>query len=79
MQQETTGTGALMGVFGGLFQYLLQIHNDEVFITRLIEASFTALVCGAAGWLGQQAIMRVVKWNKDRKQCKNGSTRPKPQ
>lgn len=54
MHQDHNGTiwGIFCGIGGGLTKYFLQI-NDQPFMTKLIEAGITALVCGLLGAAGK--------------------------
>jgi hypothetical protein len=52
-------TGAVAGIGGGCFHYLLQINVDASFLLKLTEAGVTALVCGAAGIIGKEVVVYV--------------------
>jgi hypothetical protein len=52
-------TGAVAGIGGGCFHYLLQINVDVAFMVKLGEAGITAMVCGAAGIIGKEIVVFI--------------------
>lgn len=54
----------LTGLFGGCIKYLLDINPN--YPTTLVQATITALICGAAGYIGKEIIVflkRILKIN----------------
>lgn len=54
---EYTKEGLICGLIGGIGNYLLQIHT--VFWINVLQAMFTALLCGAAGVAGKEVYLYV--------------------
>jgi hypothetical protein len=53
--------GVVFGYIGGFISYLGQIEIHQSFSSKLIEASITAVVCGAAGVIGKEIVVYCKK------------------
>mgnify|MGYP000626705343 CR=1 FL=1 len=60
-QYSDAKTGIISGAVGGLSKYLLQINIDASFSEKLAEAAITAVVCGAAGYIGKEILVFIKK------------------
>lgn len=49
----------LAGSVGGIVHYFLQINADLTFSEKLLESILTALVCGAAGYMGKETTIYI--------------------
>lgn len=57
--EGNTAVGLFAGLIGGLGKYLLQVNTTPAYL-NIIQAVFTALLCGAAGVAGKE-IYQVIK------------------
>lgn len=69
LRQTDNFIGFISGLFGGCIQFLLDANPN--YPSNLLQACITALVCGAAGFIGKEivvAIKRIIfKKNTDEK------------
>ena len=59
MQHKDSLLSVMAGVIGGGFRYLADAAPD--YLATLFQASLTALVCGAAGYVGKELIVVIIK------------------
>ena len=55
MKQIDNLLAFLTGLFGGGIRYLLDANPN--FFTTLLQATVTALICGAAGYIGKEIVV----------------------
>lgn len=55
-QPETTDNrfAFVLGIIGGVWQFILNIHLPVDFLSKLVEGAVTAGVCGFAGIMGKE-------------------------
>jgi hypothetical protein len=58
----------IAGLCGGGVVFILQIMNDLTFYQKLLQAGFTAFVCGLCGVAGKYAFNKGKDWWYKRKQ-----------
>ncbi len=58
MEHEAIATkwGVLIGICGGMGNYLLQAGVEASYLVKLVQAGTTALVCGLLGAAGKYAF-----------------------
>lgn len=44
----------VLGIIGGVWQFILNIHLPADFLSKLMEGAITAGVCGFAGIMGKE-------------------------
>jgi hypothetical protein len=59
-QQHNNFLGIASGCIGGLGRFFLQV-NPAPLQMRIIEAAFTALICGFMGYLGKELYIAIKK------------------
>lgn len=65
-----TAIGFCFGLVGGVGKYLLQVRSIPPYV-NILQAVFTAFLCGAAGIIGKECIVfikkRIIQKNKKSK------------
>lgn len=63
---NNTLVGILCGISGGMLKYFIQL-NEAPFMIKILEAGFTALLCGAAGAIGKHLVDKYYIHRKTKK------------
>jgi hypothetical protein len=64
MHYDNKWWGYALGAAGGTFHYLLKINIPTDFYIKLLQAGFTAFVCGILGALGRWAVEKITNYKK---------------
>lgn len=70
-EQVDNRIGFTLGLIGGIWQFVMNIHLPLDFLSKLVEGAITAGVCGFAGIFGKELFViarrSVIAYFKTRK------------
>lgn len=58
---DGTKTSIVAGMIGGIWSTIANINLPTDFVSKLLEATLTAGMCGAAGWVGKLIVQTAYR------------------